>query len=384
MKDKITKRKVEAMPTPTEGQRERLWDTELKGFGVVAYPTGAKVFVCRYTVQGRPRQATIGEFGSPWTVQQARDRALEIMDGAIRGRDPLDEAAERRKMPTFGAWAARYMEAAALRKKASSLLSDKIYLMDLAKRWHQRPLDSITTDDVTKLFETAARDRGRTSANRALASWRACFADAWRREIINVNPCARVRPLQENPPRERVLSQAELERFFAAVEAVKDPHIQAAFRILIGTGCRRSELLNTKWADLDLDAGVWRLLSTKAKRPQRIPLTPDLVEMLRALPRIGAYVIPGRFMDKPRHDFKKPWENLCKAADLDGVHIHDLRRTYGLLAAQKVGIRGASRLLRHSRIDVTSKVYAPFDLSEAHSAASMVAQVLPFKRVAKG
>jgi len=42
MRDKITKRSVDALKAPADGAEAVLWDTELKGFGVRVQRGGAK------------------------------------------------------------------------------------------------------------------------------------------------------------------------------------------------------------------------------------------------------------------------------------------------------------------------------------------------------
>lgn len=376
MAEKITKRKVENLTPGEGGKRAYLWDSEVRGFGAMVLGSGLRVFVFKYRLGSKQRWFTIGSFASPWTVETARKKARALAAVVDSGRDPQSEAEASRNMPTFGAWAAEYLEG--LNKK--SIREDRRYLLTVAKRWHGQPLDSITGADANKLFLHVSKNSGKTTGNRALASWRACFAAAWRQELIDSNPCSRVRANPEPQPRERVLNQEELERFFDAVDAMRDPFAHAAFRLLIGTGARLSELLHARWEDIDLNEALWRLPDTKSGKVQRITLTQDLVDILRKLPRHGPYLLPGRDPSKPRADLKTAWRKLCEAAQLENLHIHDLRRSYGLLVAQQVGIRAASRVLRHSDIRVTSNHYAPFLQDEAREIGDKVAQVLPFKR----
>ncbi len=46
-------------------------------------------------------------------------------------------------------------------------------------------------------------------------------------------------------------------------------------------------------------------------------------------PRIGAYVIAGRRSDKPMDysAIRRNWAAACDAAGIEGVRLHDLRRT---------------------------------------------------------
>ena len=68
---KISKRTVDtALPDPA--RRYFLWDTEIKGFGLLVLPTGVKSYVLQYRNQdGNSRRATIGKHGSV-TPDEAR------------------------------------------------------------------------------------------------------------------------------------------------------------------------------------------------------------------------------------------------------------------------------------------------------------------------
>ena len=87
------------------------------------------------------------------------------------------------------------------------------------------------------------------------------------------NPAMGIRNFREAPPRARVLSDAEFARVVEAFEAIPDPHVRAAFVLLLDTGARKSEALCARWEDFDLEAGIWRIPSPKAGRPQVVPRT---------------------------------------------------------------------------------------------------------------
>ena len=79
MRDKITKRSVDALRPGPEGREAVIWDTEVKGFGVRAQRSGSKSYIVHYragTGRGAPlRKVTIGKHGSPWTAEAARREA---------------------------------------------------------------------------------------------------------------------------------------------------------------------------------------------------------------------------------------------------------------------------------------------------------------------
>jgi len=371
VKVKLTKKVVDkAQPGP---ERWYLWDTEYVGFGLVVHPSGQKVFVLRYRGPLGRRRATVGRYGA-LTVEKAREKARDMAATVVKGGDPLADEAAQRAVPTFAEWVTTYLDIVKQRKKTHR--DDRRYLGLAKERWGKKRLNRISTDDVVRAFEHQqrkvgeGRDQrgGRISANRFLASVRACLQEAWRRELVTENVAARVQFLPENPPRSRVLNEDELRAVIEALEGLKDEHERAAFELLITTGARKSEVLAARWEDLDLDEGLWRLPSPKAGNPQVIPLPKRTVALLRRLPHLGPWVIPGRDPAKPRSELRNVWTRIREAAGVEDVTVHDLRRTFGLHVARTAGLHVASRLLRHSTVKMTEKVYAPLGIDELRKA----------------
>ncbi len=69
-------------------------------------------------------------------------------------------------------------------------------------------------------------------------------------------------------------------------EDVRSPHRRIVFglifRLLYGCGLRVSEVLHLTVDDVDLDAGVLRIIDTKFRKDRLIPIVPSLTERLRA------------------------------------------------------------------------------------------------------
>ena len=59
-------------------------------------------------------------------------------------------------------------------------------------------------------------------------------------------------------------------------------------------------------------------------------------------------------------------------AKLEGVTVHDIRRTFGLDVARMFGLHVASKLLRHADVRVTERVYAPLSTEDLRKATEGV------------
>lgn len=402
---KLTPQKLGLSP----GQRKTVMDDDLTGFGVRVSGTGHRSFFVTWGPPESRKKYTIGRWGVV-SLEQARKKAKDLLAEARIGDAPVP----RSRRLTVGGHATAWLEHAENRKKAPA--ADRRYMKDVKARWGSMPLVELTRDQVLEAMHdvrratqqrhadklqaldrqiqkaeakgedasklTARRDRladrehvGHTQANRFLASVRACFADAVAAGTIKANPAGGIKPFRENPPRARVLSEEEMGRLVKALDAETDPHVRTAFRLLIETGARRSEVLRARWSDFDLDAGLWRIPSPKAGHPQVAPLTKRTVALLSNTPRVGEWLVPGRDPAKHRADLVGPWRRLVKAAKLEGVTVHDIRRSFGLEIARKAGLHVASKLLRHADVRVTERVYAPLGIDDLRKAAEEAQRV---------
>lgn len=380
----LTKRVIDSLGVPEGKTRIRVYDDEIPGFGVTVYESGRKSFFLQYGPARRRRRMKLGDYGA-LTPETARNAALEALGKIVTGGDPLSDRERTRAVPTFRAWADTYMED--IRDNRKDPRKIEIFLEATKEQWGNRLLSEITVEDIKTEFTRLSKRGGRAGqgvpilANRWLAAIRACFQAAWRESKIPSNPAQQVKPNRENQPRNRVVTQEEMSRIVNAVDELNDPHVQIAFHLLIETGARLSEVLHARWDDVDLKECIWYLPETKSGKAQYVPLAKKTAARLRNLRRQGAYIVAGKDPNKPRYDLRKPWDKIKTMAELEGVTIHDIRRTFGLDIARTAGIHVASRLLRHSDIRVTERVYAPLGLDDLREALERRnAVVLPLRR----
>ena len=433
MRAKLTKRTVDALPRPEPNCRLYVWDTDLTGLGLVYHGTGnRKAFVVAYGPKNARRRLKLGPYG-PISVDKARELALAALAKVDEGEDPAEIRRRRRAVPTFKAWVDQYLPAVRLRKKRPQV--DTWHLLgprggqghDAAdspamERWGYLQLSKITGRDVQALLDHIGRTRGRIQANRAYASWRSCFQAAVRAGYLSDNPCAVVRKFPENPPRQRTFSDDELDALLGAVESLPLRE-RAFFKLLVETGCRKSEALAARWEDVNTADRLWTLRSPKAGRLQVVPLPPSTARMLDELNGAAAAGFevataalehattpkaiasaeiavtraiaasewlfpsgrPGQTKEGHAIEVKHLWGRVRKTAQLPAdLTLHDLRRTFGLEVAKRAGILVASKLLRHSDARITSRVYAPLAMEDLRDVVDTLSEdrgkVLPMKK----
>jgi Arm domain-containing DNA-binding protein len=106
---RLTKRIVDA--TAPSDREHFVWCSGTAGFGLRVYPSGRKIFVAQVRVGRATRRLKIGQYG-PFTVDQARIEAEEIIRAAARGKDPQREKRDAKEALTVTEVLDRYMEAA--------------------------------------------------------------------------------------------------------------------------------------------------------------------------------------------------------------------------------------------------------------------------------
>ena len=383
---RITGRSVEAIRAG--GKDAVFWDRDLAGFGVRVHATGRKVYVVQSRGPAGLTRLSLGRHGDLF-AQDARTRAREVIDRIKRGLDPVPAPAAPEL--TVAGLAERYLRLhVAAHCRANSA---RLYRLELERHvlpaLGAKPARAVSREDVAELHHRL-RDTP-YSANRAVKILSRMFrqAETWELLPPGGNPCRAVRLYRERS-RDRFLTAGEYRRLgralgeaAAAAEGSLWPSAVAAIRLLLLTGCRKSEILTLRWDDVDLTARELRLRDAKAG-PRMVPLTPPAMQVLDGIPRAqgNPWVIRGRKPGTHMTDLSYHWAQVAARAGLDGVRIHDIRHSFASRAlALGESLTMIGRLLGHARVGTTAR-YAHLQRDAEKAAArrvgdSIAAHVLP-------
>jgi integrase len=379
---------VKRLPLPARGNRIH-YDADVPGFGVRITVGGSRSFILNYTTRGgRERRYTIGRFPD-WGTADARARARELRRLIDNGEDPLASIAAEREAPTVADLIKRF-EAEHLPRLRASSQADYLRMIENHIRPHfgrHTKVADVRFEDIDRLHRRISAAGYLHRANRVTAVVSKMFSLAVRWHMRPDNPVKGIERNAEHP-RYRYLKGDELIRLTQALTQYPDQQAANVIRILLLTGCRKGEGLSLRWADADLATGVWSkpASSTKQNRLHETPLSAPARQLLSEIrdaqisknPRrpLGEYVFPGSGESGHLGNLKRPWRQLCKAAGITGLRIHDLRHSF---ASQLVS-GGASlpligALLGHSNPTTTHRYAHLFD-DPQRAAAEKVGAVI--------
>ncbi|WP_044335646.1 tyrosine-type recombinase/integrase [Sphingomonas hengshuiensis] len=360
---KLTKTVVEAA---RPGDKQYIvWCSDLKGFGVCVLPSGTLTYVVDYrTAEDIRRRMTIGRHGKI-TAEEARKIAIATLGEAVKGGDPAGERATRREAMTMSELCTQYIAAmekglilgkSGRPKKASTIYTDKGRInghivpllgtrrvIDLKAADIKRFLKDVAAGKTAKTKRTA-KHRGKSivrggngTAARTTGLLGGILTYAFDEGIIERSPAIGVKK-PTGKKKKRRLSPEEFAVLGAALrQAEAEGECQQlidAVWITLFSGCRRGEVINLKWSEIDVPGSALRLEDSKEGESVR-PAGARLLERLARIERVEdceKVLVPGRggevFGGLPNG-----WLRLRKRAGFTDVTLHTLWHSFASVAA---------------------------------------------------
>jgi integrase len=370
----FTAGRVSSFTCPADKAQAFLWDATAAGLGLRSTPAGKPAYVFQGVYHGKDVRLTIGSPGA-WSIDQARDKAKALQRVIDDGKDPRD--LKRHALAVQAERQAAATAAAEADKLAALTVGEvwDIYTAERRPHWgdlHYRdhidkakvgglpsgrrgggkqltkpgplaalmPLPLRDLDQTT--IESWAANEGKTRPSSARLAWRLltvfltwCSEQPAYAALLPAKNPAKTRKAREALGRpgtkSDVLQREQLHTWFAAVQQLPNPIIAACLQMMLLTGARPGEVLSLRWEDINTQ---WKGISIrdKVEGTREIPATPYMLHLLAALPRRNEWVFSSSSsasgcLTEPNN----PHTRACKAAGLDGLTLHGLRRSFSSL-----------------------------------------------------
>ncbi|MCZ6664999.1 MAG: site-specific integrase, partial [Gammaproteobacteria bacterium] len=274
----------------------------------------------------------------------------------------LDDRHADNSVQTFSSLGRLYLERHARKHKSPRSIreDERIIARELVPKWGSRRITDIRRRDVIGLLDEIADRPAPIMANRVRALVSKLFNFAISRDLLEANPCAQVpRPGREEP-RQRVLTDNELEALWGAFGKL-GPIMGPMFKLRLLTLQRGAEITSMRWEDIDHEDGWWTIPPERAKNrlAHRVPLSPQALTILREL--VGyqhengwAFPSPTR----PAQHVANIGKAVMRVKVISGIadyRPHDMRRT-GASRLTGLGIPRLTvgKILNHVENSVTA------------------------------
>jgi integrase len=348
------------------------FDLSVTGFSLRVSPKGTKTWNYVYRHEGRLRRLKLGRYPD-LGLADARKHAEQARGDLAKNIDPAAGKDAARRTGSFGELAADYIEHAK-RKKRTWQEDERVLNKDFLPRWCNRRLSDIRRREVRELIDTIALRGTGIIGNRSLTLIKTVFNFAVEKELIEVSPCALLKPPAAEKRRERVLSDDEIRSLWSAVDQ-QPPCVAPILRLQLLTAQRIGEVLTMSWADIDLASAWWTIPAERAKNglPHRVPLSLSALTILETLKlkASSSWVFPATRNSKLHYEPSTLFLAVTRLRPLIAFRTHDLRHTAATcLAASKTPHVVLKRILNHRdrTRDVTARyVHHTYD-AEARQA----------------
>ena len=346
---RLTQRRVDSLRPRKTVRTVR--DAELKGYGVRIMPSGAKRYFIHSQHRGHRVWKIIGD-AAVMTETEARARARSMLAAL---RDDRDIEVEASRGALFETVAEEVFVRYGRRWKPRTLAVNRRYLSNqILPFFAGRPIADITREEVQRWFRSLHATPAAANRSAPILSVIMQRAEAWGYRPDGGNPCKGIKRYRQKRS-ERFLSPEEYRRLGMVLDRheARQPFRVAALRLLLLTGCRKSEIVTLEWR-FYRDGHLF--LADSKTGPRTVWLCGAAREVLDGLPRSSRFVFPIAGRRTPWLWLDRFWIQLRAEAGLDDVRLHDTRHSFASMALSSgETIRTVGRLLGHDNAATTLK-----------------------------
>jgi integrase len=317
----------------------RYYISDTRGLWLEVFPTGGMAWRYRYRLNGRAEKIALGKYPD-MTLKAARQKRDELAVLVAQGLSPATEKQlakdAQASATTLRQFAERYYKEVIVKDRKDPEHLHRYLDKEIYPSLGAKALRDITPAEVQAIV-FRKRDHGFPAAAAQIRNLiKRVFDYAIVCQVVQVNPALAtpMRFITRTRTRTRALSPEEISAYLRTLyQANIRRQFKLALHIILLTLVRKSELLSSKWKDIDFDAGEWSIPpeNSKTEQPHIVYMSRQVMELfdeLKALASDSELVLPGR------SNLLRPFAKNALNKALEGINfpiapftIHDLRRT---------------------------------------------------------
>lgn len=279
----------------------------------------------------------------------------------MRGRKPSGPSMDEAIRP--------YLAACRLKGNVSSWVSASQDILERFCAFHDQKLRSLKNAQpyhLTEYLDYLQRERGNSSATICRCGMVIRAWARWCRKSGLVPVCA-LADAELPKERQNPVEVATLEAYRAALDATPPNTWADEFRVYLGSGLRRAELLHLRWEDIDLEQGLVHVRnrkgwSPKGRKDRIVGLTQEAREAMaritakrRKPDTLGPYMNDKGKLTVDPGTLSHAWYDWTKARGLP-TRLHALRHAHATAAVENGAIlTDVQAQLGHAQITTTMR-----------------------------
>jgi len=343
---------------------------------------------------GQLKRWKVGSLNKTMAKQQEAIIKTKLLSGQV-----ASPSVEKAQSVTFRQWADQYLALESV-KRLRGYAIRKLYVENLVQFFGDKPLGTITPEDVTAYRAQRVRyKRMKCHRCQEMVTRERCQTCGWKREdaglpvsiqttnhdhmtlthMLNVARSPQFRLVTDNPAshvpkpnplneRDRIATPEEWER----LQATLAPHLRRLLTVAYDVGPRKGELLKLEWSDVDMRRKEFTLRRTKNGEVRVVPMTPEVHQVFLELwqeRRLDTHRV-FLYNDKPIQRIGTAFKAACRRAGITDLRVHDFRHTASTnLRRAGVDTATAMKIVGH-KSDRMHRRYNTIEPDDLHKAAA--------------
>lgn len=199
-----------------------------------------------------------------------------------------------------------------------------------------------------------------TTVNIQIQNLHTFFNECKRLKYVTDNPFGDLKHVPDTRRSHKYFTKQQIQSIIKEAKSSWPPDRLLMLFFFLYTGVRLGELVNLRWASIDLEKNLFYLHGSETWEPKdreehSIGLHPDLLDHLRRHPRGSEYVFPG--MEGGRRckfSVERLFNRLYRRAGIDSVTgVHILRHSFATHSG--LNLKALQMVLGHSDISTTMR-----------------------------